>query len=93
MKGSRNCTMLINDIVSQMQHPMINTSVKLRRFLTQYGIIADDRPDPVLVAKGFFIIEFRQATLNSGRIKNYSVVLVSQAGVGFIKKLASLIYG
>lgn len=83
--------MLIGEIAAQMEHPMINTSVKLRRFLTQYGLIRDERPDPVMVAKGFFVTEFRQ-TSRPGRVKNYSVILVSEAGLRFIKKLATLIY-
>jgi hypothetical protein len=60
-------------------------------FCRNFGIIADDLPVAQFVAMGYFTVEFKSVLLK-GRVKTYPKILVSDAGIKFINKLASVIF-
>ena len=77
------------DVAQMIGCPFLNTDVKLRRYLRNMGVIRDNLVDPLFVAQHYFTIVYRNVpNLN----KTVPVILVSEPGVKFIKKLIDVTY-
>ena len=85
------CIYSINDIVSLVGNPHLNSEKKMFSFLRKYGILSDMTPQAELIARNFFTIEFRHIK-NGNFSKTVQVVRVSPKGVKFIIKFAKLIF-
>lgn len=77
------------DVAQMIGCPFLNTDVKLRSFLRARGVIIDNLVDPLFVAQHYFTIVYRNV---SNINKTVPVILVSEPGVKFIKKLINVTY-
>lgn len=82
----------VKDAAQTINHPLTNTQPKMFNFLRSYGILDGMMPNPILIARGFFTIEFRLVKLGSS-VKTVPVVRISQKGISFIREYIKLIYG